>query len=139
MLVLFWFFQTWPVTLKIQFLTKWIMAILSKRCKPDNFELQNSLKLWIVKFEWKLQIFIKLLWIFAVFIQTLLYVNLSLNKPLLIFMPYVWQTLMTQFILAIFSVRDYLPLIQKDSVIHMHGLSVYVKEGLPFCTGLMYP
>ena len=26
--------------------------------------------------------------------------------------------------------RDYLPLIQKDSVIHMHGLSVYVKEGL---------
>ena len=38
-----------------------------------------------------------------------------------------------------FSVRDYLPLIQKDSVIHMHGLSFYVKEGLPFCTGLMYP
>ena len=27
------------------FLTKWIMAILSKGCKPDNFEPQNSLKL----------------------------------------------------------------------------------------------
>ena len=30
-----------------------------------------------------------------------------------------------------FSVRGYLPLIQKDSFIHMHGLTVYVKELLP--------
>ena len=28
--------------------------------------------------------------------------------------------------------RDYLPLIRKDSSTHMHGLAVYVKEGLPF-------
>ena len=26
----------------------------------------------------------------------------------------------------------YLPLIQKDSSTHMHGLAVHVKEGLPF-------
>ena len=31
-----------------------------------------------------------------------------------------------------FSVRGYLPLIRKDSSIHMHGLAVDVKEGLPF-------
>ena len=31
-----------------------------------------------------------------------------------------------------FSVRDYIPLIGKDSTIDMHGLAVYVKEGLPF-------
>ena len=31
-----------------------------------------------------------------------------------------------------FSMRGYLPLIRKDSVTHMHGLAVYVKEGLPF-------
>ena len=31
-----------------------------------------------------------------------------------------------------FSVRGYLPLIQKDSSTHMHGLTVYVKDGLPF-------
>ena len=31
-----------------------------------------------------------------------------------------------------FSVRGYLPLIQKDSVTHMHGLAVYVKKKLPF-------
>ena len=28
--------------------------------------------------------------------------------------------------------RGYLPLIQKDSSTHMHGLTVHVKEGLPF-------
>ena len=31
-----------------------------------------------------------------------------------------------------FSVRVYLPLIRNDSSIHMHGLSVYAKEGLRF-------
>ena len=31
-----------------------------------------------------------------------------------------------------FSVRGYLPLIQKDSSTYMHGLAVYVKEGLAF-------
>ena len=30
-----------------------------------------------------------------------------------------------------FSVSGYLPLIQKDSSTHMHGLAVFVKEGLP--------
>ena len=37
---------------------------------------------------------------------------------------------------ANFSVRGYLPLIQKDSSTHMHGLAVYVKEGLPFARDL---
>ena len=35
-----------------------------------------------------------------------------------------------------FSARSYLPLFQKDSVTHMHGLAVYVKEGLPFAWDL---
>ena len=30
-----------------------------------------------------------------------------------------------------FCVTVYLPLTQKDSTTHMHGLAVYVKEGLP--------
>ena len=42
---------------------------------------------------------------------------------------------MTQLI-GNFSMRDYLPLIQKDSSTHMHGLAVYVKEGLPFARDL---
>ena len=35
-----------------------------------------------------------------------------------------------------FSVRGYLPLIRKDSITHMHGLEVYVKEELPFAGDL---
>ena len=32
--------------------------------------------------------------------------------------------------------RGYLPLIQKDSSFHMHDLTVYMKEGLPFAQDL---
>ena len=32
--------------------------------------------------------------------------------------------------------RGYLPLIRKDSTTHMHGLAVYVIEGLPFARGI---
>ena len=35
-----------------------------------------------------------------------------------------------------FSMRGYLPLIRKNSTTHMHGLAVYVKEGLPFAQDL---
>ena len=35
-----------------------------------------------------------------------------------------------------FSVRGYLPLIRKDCNTHMHGLTVYVKKGLPFAQDL---
>ena len=38
-----------------------------------------------------------------------------------------------------FSVRGYLPLIQKDSSTHMHGLTIYIKEGLPFAWDLSRP
>ena len=42
---------------------------------------------------------------------------------------------MTQMIPAI-SLRDYLPLIQKDSITHMYDLAVYIKEGLSFAREL---
>ena len=32
--------------------------------------------------------------------------------------------------------RGYFPLILKDSATHLHGLAVYVKEGLPFTQDL---
>ena len=35
-----------------------------------------------------------------------------------------------------FSMRGYLPLTRKDSSTHMHGLPVYVKEGLSFAWDL---
>ena len=40
------------------------------------------------------------------------------------------QTWMTQLILAISLSRGYLPLMQKDSSTHIHGLAVYVKDFL---------
>ena len=35
-----------------------------------------------------------------------------------------------------FSVTGYLPLIRKESITHIHGLAVYVKEGIPFARDL---
>ena len=46
--------------------------------------------------------------------------NLSLNQTLLTFLFYVRQTWVTQLILAI-----------NDSSTYMHGLAVYMREGLP--------
>ena len=37
---------------------------------------------------------------------------------------------------GILFLKDYLPLIGKDSVTHIHGLAVYVKERLPFAHDL---
>ena len=53
-------------------LTQWIMAILSKGFKPDNFEPHNSLNLALQVFE--------------AFVRILLVVNLSLNPTLLTFL-----------------------------------------------------
>ena len=69
--------------------------------------------------------------IFEAFLQILLIVNLLLNQTLLTLLLYVTQTWMVQLILG-----GYLPLIQKDSSTHMHGLTVYAKEGLPFAWDL---
>ena len=61
-----------------------------------------------------------------VFVQILLIVKLSLN-----------QTLLDESIdSGNFSMRGYHPLIEKDSSTHMHGLTVYVKEGLSFARDL---
>ena len=98
------------------------MAILSKGCNPDNLEPLNSLKHSFTNIE--------------VFVPIFLNVNLFLNQTLLKFLLCGRQTWMTQLILAI-SLSGYLPLIQKDSITHMHGLAVYEKEGLPFFTGLI--
>ena len=62
-------------------------------------------------------------------------VNLSLNQTLLTFLLSVRQTWMAQLILAI-SLWGYLPLNRKDCSTRIHGLAVYVKEGLRFARDL---
>ena len=100
------------------FLIQWIIAILSKGFKPDNFEPHNSLKLsfrniWDLRYNFvECESFLE--WN-SLDILALCDTNLDYSIDS-----------------GNFSVRGYLPLIQKDSITHMHGLAVYVKKGLPF-------
>ena len=104
------------------FLTQWIMVILWKECKPDNFEPYKSLKLSFTNI-WGLHSnFVECEYCFesnSPDILTPCKINLDdLIDP------------------GNFSVRCYLPLIRKDSITHMYGLEVYLKEGLPFVQDL---
>ena len=92
-------------------------AILSKIRKSDNFESPNSLNL--------------ILPIFEVFVQILLNMNLSFNQTLSTYLDDTDDS-------GNFSVRGYLSLIWRDYIVHMHGLSVYVKKGLPFAPDFIW-
>ena len=100
------------------FLTSWIMTILSKACKPDNFELHSSLKLSFTNI-WDLRSN-------SVDCESFL----ESNSPDIITLC---ETNLDDSIdSGNFSVGGYLPLIRNDSSTHMHGFAIYVKEGLPF-------
>ena len=94
------------------------MTILSKVCKPHNFESHNSLKL----------IFTNIRGLRLNFVDCEFF--LESNSPDILAL--CEKNLDDSIDSANFSVRGYLPLIQKDSGTHTHGLTVYVKEGLPF-------
>ena len=103
------------------------MAILSKRCKPDNFELHNSLKLSFMNIPGLCSNFVKC----ESFLES--------NSPEILALCETNLDDSIDFgkIDSInFSVGGYLPLIRKDSIAHMHGLAVCVKEGLPFAPDL---
>ena len=88
------------------------MAILSKVCKPDSFELHNSLKLS----------FTNIRGLHSNFVDCEFF--LESNSPDIL--PLCEANLDDSIDSGNFSVRDYLPLIRKDSSTHMHGLTVYV-------------
>ena len=91
------------------------MALLSKACKPDNFEFHNSLKLSYTN-------------IWGLHLNFVDYESFLRSNSLDI--PALCETNLDDSIHSgNFSVKGYLPLIQKDSSTHMHGLAVYVKEG----------
>ena len=98
------------------------MTILSKACKPDSFELHNSLKLS----------FTNIRGLRSSFVDCKSF--LELNSPDILALCEI--NLDDSIDYGNFSVRGYLPLIRKDSSTHMHGLTVYVKEGLPFARDL---
>ena len=98
------------------------MTILSKACKPDNFESHNSLKLSFMN--------IRGLRLNFVDCES----SLESNSPDILALCETNLNDSTDS--GNFSVRGYLPLIRKDSGTHMHGLAVYVKEGLSFTRDL---
>ena len=98
------------------------MAILSKGCKPDNFEPHNSLKLSFRNIRGLRSNFVEC----ESFLES--------NSPDILAL--CQTNLDDSSDSGNFSVRGYLPLIRKDFVTHMYGFVVYVKEGLPFARDL---
>ena len=92
------------------------MAILSKACKPDNFESHNSLNLS----------FTNTRGLRLNFVDWESY--LGSNSPDILAL---FETVLDDSVNSgDFSERGYLPLILKDSSTHMHRLGVNVNEGL---------
>ena len=98
------------------------MVISSKASKPNNFESHNSLKLTFKNIRGLLSNFVN----YVSFFES--------NSPDILDL---YETSLDDSIDPCnFSVRGYLPLIRKNSSTHMHGLSVYVKEGISFARDL---
>ena len=96
--------------------------MLSKVCKPDNFESHNSLKLSFMNIRGLRSNFADC----ESFLES--------NSPDILALC---ETNLDGSIDSDnFSVRGYLLLIRKDSSTHMHGLAVYVKESHPFARDL---
>ena len=98
------------------------MTMLSKACKPHNFESHNSLKLSFTNIRGHRSNFVY----YKSFFES--------NSPDILAL--CGTNLDDVIDSGSFSMRDYLPLIRKDSSTHMHGLAVYVKEGLLFARDL---
>ena len=94
------------------------MAILSKGCKPDNFESHNSLKLNFTNVRGLCSNFVDC----GSFLESNYSDILALCKT----------NLDDSIDSGNFFVMGYLSLIRKNSITHMNGFAVYMKEGLPF-------
>ena len=98
------------------------MTIVSKGCKSDNFESHKSLRLSFTNIQGLCLNFVDC----KSFVKS--------NSPDILALCKINLDDSTDS--GNFSVRVYLPLIRKDSTTHLHGLTVYVKEGLTFARDL---
>ena len=98
------------------------MAILSKACKPDNFESCNSLKLS----------FTNIRGLHLNFLDCESFLESNSPDILALYEANLDDSIDS----SNFSVKGYLPLIGKNSSTHMHGPAVYVKDVLPFAWDL---
>ena len=98
------------------------MAILSKACKPDNFESHNSLKLSYTNIRGLRSNFVDC------------ESSFESNSPDILALC---ETNLDESIdSGNFSARGYLPLFRNNSSTNMHRLAINVKEGLPFAQDL---
>ena len=98
------------------------MVILLKGCKPDIFKPHNSLELSFTNIRGLRSNFVE----FESFLES--------DSPDILALC---ETNLNDTIdSGNFFVRDCLPLIRKDSITHMNGLAVYVKERLLFARDL---
>ena len=87
------------------------MAILSKGCKPDNFESHNSVNLSFTNIRGLRSNFVEC----ESFLES--------NSPDILALCETNLDELTNS--GNFPVTDFLPLIRKDTITHMHGLAVY--------------
>ena len=98
------------------------MAILLNTCKPDNFESHNSLK----------RSFTNLRVLRLNFVDCESFLESNSPDILALYEANLDDSIDS----GNFSLRGSLPLIRKGSSTNMHGLAVYVKEGLSFARNL---
>ena len=98
------------------------MTILLWPCKPDNFELHNSLKRSFTSIQGLNSNFVCC----ESFLES--------NTPEILAL--CETNLDSSINSGNFFVRGYLPLIWKDSSTHVCGLAVYLKQGFPFAWDL---
>ena len=98
------------------------MTVLLKACKPDNFKSHNSIKLSFTNIRDLRSYFVDC----ESFLES--------NPPDILAL---WETNLDDSIDSRnFSVKGYVLLFRKDSITHLYGFAVYVKEGLPFARDL---
>ena len=100
------------------FLTWRIITMLPKGCKPHNLESQNSPKPSITN----------ICGLCSNFVECESFLESDTRDILALYQTNLDDSIDS----GNFSVTGYLPLIRKDSITHMHGLAVYLKEVLPF-------
>ena len=98
------------------------MTILWKACRPNSFELENSLKLTFTNI-WRLR---------SNFFDCESFFESNSPDILALCVTNVDDSIDS----GNFSVKCYFPLIQKDSSTYMHSHAVYVNEGFSLTLGL---
>ena len=93
-------------------------CIIKRICKPDNYESQNSLKLS----------FTNICGLCLNFVECESFLESNFPDILTLCETNLDDSINS----GNFSVTGYLSLMRRDSITHMHGLAVYVEEGLPF-------